>query len=81
MSARHVRAHVQGLVAAKQNRVYVGAERLGLDRRAGQCGDRLRGGVRLLSGDSAVLDREVSRVASGEDVLEAVAPCNAGRSR
>jgi hypothetical protein len=43
-------------------------ERLALDVGAGECSDRRRGGVGLLRGDAAVLDREVGRVAGGVDV-------------
>src|SRR5207237_4026572 len=47
-----------------------GAERLRLDRRSRRGGDRLCGGVGLLRGDAALLDRERGGVPRGEDVVQ-----------
>ena len=71
MTAGHLRTEVQRRVLAEQDRADDRGKPRLLHGGAGQRGDRPRGGVRLLGGDAAVLDREVGRVAGGVDALEA----------
>ena len=69
MAAGEVGAQVEGLLAPEQHRLGDGVEGLGLDRSAGEGGDRLGGDVRLLRGDPAEFDRKIGGVAGGVDTL------------
>ena len=70
MAAGDVRAEVAWLAAGQQDPVDDRMERRGGGRDAGERGDRLRGDVGLLGGDTAVLDRKISRVARGPDAVD-----------
>ena len=67
-AAGRIAAQPPGAGAGEQHAAQDRMERLRLDGGAGAGGDRLGGGVRLLGGDPALLDREVGDVAGRPDV-------------
>ena len=64
-------AHVARAAAGQQPPAQDGAEGLALDDRARVGGDVGSGGVGLLGGQAAELDREVDAVARGPDAVDA----------
>ena len=70
MPAREVRAEIERLAARQQHSVNLRVKRWRLGGDSRKRGDRLRGDIGLLRGDTAMLDRKGGRVPGGKHAIK-----------